>query len=308
MSADITPPPAKRNNRMRHFLHQPLRNCPGLHVNMNHYVTFAFLFATVGARGISTAEHGTPDYVGNASLVDEVTVLLKPSDPKLATDDFRRSEELNRYLGRDYLGALAGLIVVLLLCRLVLHAMQHIRTLACLANDTQRYFALPNANWINFKRHLLYAPLFKARHSRELRLSAAVNMGTLPTRFQSVLLTAILATNVTLCVYGIPWHASESDVLSMLRNRTGSIAVANLIPIMILSSPKNPLIKSLNIPFDAMNIIHRNVARLAIFEAVAHVLCHVIGTVKSSRSCPRELRAMLTESRRLVRGWKVRDQ
>ena len=125
--------------------------------------------------------------------------------------------------------------------------------------------------------------MFGARHKREILLSSALSMGTLPTRFQSILLTAIIVTNVTFCVYGIPWHDSGTDVLPVLRNRTGSIAVVNLIPVMILSSPKNPFIKRLNIPLDSMNIIHRNMARLAIFEAVVHTVCYVIGAVKTSR-------------------------
>jgi hypothetical protein len=108
-------------------------------------------------------------------------------------------------------------------------------------------------------------------------------MGTWPTRFQSIILTAVIAANVILCIYGILWPDSEIEVFSMLRYRTGSIAVANLIPVMIMSIPKNPFIKLLKIPFDSMNIIHRNVAHLAIFEAIIRSLCYVVGTVKSSR-------------------------
>jgi Ferric reductase like transmembrane component len=279
---------SKKNNRLRHLPYQPLYNTSVGQISMNHYITLVSMFAIVGAQGISIAEHGVAKHArsaGNASVVDGGTPVLKPPSGNTATDAFTLSEELNYHLGRDYLIALAGFVFALLLYRVVLHVVHHTRTLACLTNDTQRFFTTPNAEWNSFKLHLIHAPLFKARHKRELRLSSALNMGTLPTRFQSILLAAVLATNVALCVYGIPWHGSQTEVLSMLRNRTGSMAAANLIPIMILSSPKNPLIVMLNIPFDSMNIIHRNVARLAIFEAVIHTLCYFIGSVKTSRSC-----------------------
>ena len=256
---------------------------------MKHYVAFASLFAIGAAQGSSLAGYGIAKYArnaGNASVTAGEAPALEPPSGNSAANTFALSEELNRHLARDYLIALAGVVFVLLLYRIVLHIIHHTRTLACLTNDTQRYFATPNADWISFKLLLLYAPLFKARHKRELRLSSALNMGTLPTRFQTILLTAIMAANVTLCVYGLPWHDPETDILPMLRNRTGSIAVANLVPVMIMSSPKNPLIKLLNIPFDSMNVIHRNLARFAIFEAVIHSLCYVIGNVKSSKLWP----------------------
>jgi hypothetical protein len=170
----------------------------------------------------------------------------------------------------------------LLSYRIVLQAVHHIWTLACVNNGTQRYFAAPNVDWTDFKLHLLSDPLFKVRHQRELRLWSALDMGTLPTRLQSLLLTAVLAANIIVCVYGIAWHDSETDVLSILRKRTGSVAVVNFIPVVILSSPRNPLIKLLNISFESMNTIHRNLARLTIFEAVIHTLCFVIQTVQTS--------------------------
>jgi hypothetical protein len=253
---------------------------------MSHYIAFAYVFAIAAAQESSPAGYGVASFAteaGNSSLAGGGTPAPKSSSGNTVEVAFALSEELNNHLSKDYLLVLAGFVFLLLLYRVVLNVIHHTRTLACLNNNTQRYFAKPNIDWANFKLALLYAPLFRARHKREVRLSSALSMGTLPTRFQSMLLTAIIATNVTLCVYGIPWHDLGTDVLPVLRNRTGSIAVANLIPVMILSSPKNPFIKLLNIPLDSMNIIHRNLARLAILEAVVHTVCYVIGAVKTSR-------------------------
>jgi hypothetical protein len=277
-------------------------------LNMDYYITLASIFATGGAQGLSAVKYGVTKYPRNATVVDGGTPVLKPTSGNTMTDNLTLSEELNSCLSRDYLVALAGLLFVLLLYRVFVRVIYHTRTLACLNNDTQRYFATPNVDWMNFKLILLYAPLLKARHKRELRLSSALNMGTLPTRLQSLLLVAVLATNITISVYGIPWHDSETDVLSILRNRTGSIAVVNLIPVVILSSPRNPLIKLLNIPFESMNVMHRNLARLTIFEAVVHTLSYVIGTVKTSKWLSSRITVkMLTLTRRLACSWQVFD-
>jgi hypothetical protein len=40
--------------------------------------------------------------------------------------------------------------------------------------------------WSNIKKYILYAPLGKKRHNRELQLSSAVNVGTLPSWAQKV--------------------------------------------------------------------------------------------------------------------------
>ena len=259
---------------------------------MNHCFYFTSAFTVVAAQGGSPSGYGITKYARNAasgSTANGRTQVLDPSTGKPVANTIAVSQELNNHLARDYLIALAGFTFVFLLYRLVLCAIHYTRTLACLNNNTQRYFATPNVDWNNLKLHMLYAPLFKARHKQEVRLSSALSMGTLPTRFQSIVLAAIMATNVILCVYDLPWHESAAEVLPILRNRTGSIAMANLIPVMVLSSPKNPLIKLLNIPFDSMNIIHRNLARLAIFEAVIHTLCYIIGTVKTSKLSLTEL-------------------
>ena len=182
--------------------------------------------------------------------------------------------------GMDLLIALVSLLVALAVYRVVLSVSHHIRMLACLTNSTQRYFALPHETWSKIKKDIIYAPMFRARHNREFRLSSAINMGTLPTRFQFFLMMGILAMNVTFCVYRIPFmNPSETSVLRYLRNRTGTIAVTNLIPLVVMADRNNGLIKLLNISFDSFNMFHRFFGRLVIFEAIAHTLCWVIADV-----------------------------
>ena len=156
----------------------------------------------------------------------------------------------------------------------------HIRRLMSLNNDTQRYFIAPTHWWANLKKHAIYAPLFRTRHNREFRLSTAVNMGTLPTRFQAFLLIGLLAMNMTLCTTMVPYPKAEEEVLDILRNRTGTLAVVNLIPLLMIAGRNNPLIRFLNVSFDTWNLLHRWLGRIVVLEALAHVICWIIPNVR----------------------------
>lgn len=124
---------------------------------------------------------------------------------------------------------LASLIVALTAWRVGMESVKYIRTLACLNNDTQKYFATPSMKFASIKKNLLYAPIFRKRHNREFQLSAALNVGTLPTRFQLLFLMAYFGTNVAFCVVSITWDQPLRTVCSQVRNRTGILAVVNMV-------------------------------------------------------------------------------
>ncbi|CAM1502803.1 Fc.00g075790.m01.CDS01 [Cosmosporella sp. VM-42] len=149
------------------------------------------------------------------------------------------------------------------------------RTVACLGNDRQRYFAIPSPNIAGLKRHLLYAPVLRKRHNREIQLSSAINVGTLPTRFQLLFLTAYFATNVAFCVIEVPFAGDYIQAASILRDRTGVLATINMIPLFLLAGRNNPLIPLLGISFDTYNLMHRWFGRIVVLEALAHTLAHL---------------------------------
>jgi hypothetical protein len=124
---------------------------------------------------------------------------------------------------------LASLIAALIVWRVFIEATKHIRTLACLNSDTQRYFTKPAESWASFKKHLLYAPVFSKRHNREIQLSPAINVGTLPTRFQLMFLIGYFGTNVAFCIVSIDWNQPRVTAAKQLRNRTGVLAVVNMV-------------------------------------------------------------------------------
>lgn len=148
------------------------------------------------------------------------------------------------------------------------------RKVACLNSDRQRYFAIPSPHLAPLKRHVLYAPLFRKRHNREIQLSSAVNIGTLPTRFQLLFLIAYFATNVVFCVIQIPYAENVTIAAAQLRNRAGVLSTINMIPLFLLAGRNNPLIPLLGISFDTYNLMHRWFGRIAILEAIVHTLAH----------------------------------
>lgn len=189
----------------------------------------------------------------------------------------------NRPFAKYSLILLAGVVVVLGICRVVLLFVRYIRTLTCLNNDTQQYFMDPNEIYATFKQHLLYAPLFGKRHGREIWVGP-MGFGILPTRTQSLFLAGIITMNVVFCTYGIEWHGDRSAMLDHLRNRTGTLSVVNMIPLVIMGGRNNPLIALLNIPYDVFNLVHRWFGRIVMVEAVVHSLAHAIKLVKNSKS------------------------
>ncbi len=170
-------------------------------------------------------------------------------------------------------GTVAIAVIVWTLTNLLV---RHMRRVVSLNNETQRYFAIPAKQLSFIKRNLVYAPILRRRHNREMQLSAAINMGTLPTRLQLFFLIGYFATNIAFCVMDIPFHGNFDSAASQLRNRTGVLAVVNMIPLFLMAGRNNPLITWLNISFDTFNLLHRWFGRIVILEALAHTLAFLI--------------------------------
>ena len=172
--------------------------------------------------------------------MDSVDQLLPRAGPGQMTPEQIKAAELASELNlslSNYLyivcGAVAGAVIIWKLVDILVRYTRHI---VCLNNDRQRYFALPSP-WMSWvKTHILYAPVLRKRHNREIQLSSAINVGTLPTRFQLSFLTAYLVTNVVFCVIEIPFQGSYEDVARLVRNRSGVLATINMVRL----NPKRP--------------------------------------------------------------------
>jgi len=126
------------------------------------------------------------------------------------------------------------------------------------------------------KRGLLYAPLWKKRHNREIRLSSAMNMGTLPSRFHALLLVGYLASNIAY-MFVLDWNkANKYALCAELRGRSGTLAVVNMVPLIIFAGRNNPLIGLLNVSFDTYNLLHRWMGRISVIEVIVHIMAWAI--------------------------------
>lgn len=182
----------------------------------------------------------------------------------------------NVFFSQTLLIILAAIAVSTAIYNIVHHSVRYIRTLTCLNNDTQRYFKMAHPVVGCMKQYLLYAPLFRRRHSKQMRIGP-LDAGILPTRFQSLLLLGIIVMNITFAAYGLEWRGVPEDnpmplqtLLMHLTNRTGVLAVTNMIPLVILAGRNNPLIGVLGLSFDTSNLLHRWFGRIVVALAVTH--------------------------------------
>lgn len=185
-------------------------------------------------------------------------------------------EALNDDLARMSLLALGCAAAAMYVWQLSFRFSGHLRRLSSFSDDKQRYFVSAHRKFAWVKEHLIYASLFRTRHNREFQLSQAVNMGNLPSRFHALLLAGIIAMNIALCVITVPYRSKEDTLAGVVRNRTGTMATVNLIPLVLMAGRNNPLISMLHVPFDTWNLLHRWLGRIVVLEALAHTFAWAV--------------------------------
>lgn len=154
--------------------------------------------------------------------------------------------------------------------------LRHVTSLGA-SQRQQMFWSIEGSSlWANIKKHLLYAPLGKKRHNREIQMSRAANMGTVPSRFHSILLVIYIVSQIAYCSllnYGVK---NKGALAAELRGRSGSLAVLNMVPLFILAGRNNPLISLLHVSFDTYNLFHRWLGRLVVIESIVHTLAWAI--------------------------------
>ncbi|KAJ4298506.1 hypothetical protein N0V88_003536 [Collariella sp. IMI 366227] len=150
-------------------------------------------------------------------------------------------------------------------------------TAMSLPGEKQGFWKVTQWDWMpSLKRGLIYAPLWKKRHNREIRLSAAANMGTLPSRFHSLLLFGYLGSNLAY-MFILDWkNANKYALCAEIRGRSGTLSVVSMLPLIIFAGRNNPLIGLLNVSFDTYNLLHRWMGRVCVIEVLIHFLAWAI--------------------------------
>lgn len=136
--------------------------------------------------------------------------------------------------------------------------------------DQQRFWIKDNSFWSRVKKHLLVAPLVHKRHNKEIQLSSAINVGTLPSRLHTLFLAFYILTNLLYCCLLDFHNQSRASLLAEARGRTGHLSVMNMMPLFLFSARNNPFIPILGISFDTFNLFHRWIGRIVVIEGIAH--------------------------------------
>lgn len=228
---------------------------------------------TGGAVGaIKTAGASPPSETGLEGIGSG---LNTPDGPELLIV-YNKANSLDRKLMAYFAISIGVVLVVVLTWRLCNQRHKYLRTVSSLEGKTERYFAAASSKASWFKKNILYAPILRNRVNREFKLGPTINAGTLPTRLQFAFVAAYAASNVLLSALYIDYSVDSSIVCALLRNRMGTLACFNLVPLFLMAGRNNPLIPILGISFDAFNLFHRWFGRLVVFEALAHMLLFFI--------------------------------
>jgi predicted ferric reductase len=152
---------------------------------------------------------------------------------------------------------------------------------SCTANGRQQTFWRRETSslWSFMKKHILYSPLGKKRHNREIQLSSAVGIGTLPSRFQTILIFLYFGSQVVYCLFLDYAVNNKAALVAELRGRSGTLAVLNMVPLFLLAARNNPLISILHISFDTYNLLHRWLGRIIVLESVVHTVAWAVNAV-----------------------------
>ncbi|KAK6544452.1 hypothetical protein TWF694_001147 [Orbilia ellipsospora] len=165
---------------------------------------------------------------------------------------------------------------IIVFYRAIILFQQHMRHIVCINDSKQSYWSVPAHPFFSkLKKDFLLAPLFGIRHNEHFKIGSAGSAGVVPTRFQTLFLFILFGGNVGLTLCTIHWSKGSTTILSELRNRSGVLAVTNMIPLFVLAGRNNPLIPLLRISFDTYNLIHRWLGRIVVIEAITHSLAHI---------------------------------
>ncbi|KAE8151957.1 ferric reductase like transmembrane component-domain-containing protein [Aspergillus avenaceus] len=160
--------------------------------------------------------------------------------------------------------------------------LRHITSLNASRRQQTFWSTEQSSLWPTIKKHLLYSPIGRKRHNREIQLSSALNVGTLPSRFQTILILLYVAGQLAYCTI-LDYSANEKKALiAELRGRSGTLAVLNMVPLFLLAGRNNPLIPILHISFDTYNTLHRWLGRIVVIESVVHTAAWAVNAANEA--------------------------
>ena len=189
-------------------------------------------------------------------------------------------QDRNYLLVNVLLISLFALLLITFLLRFWSRYMKHMRHLFTMGKfEDQRYWMMNHTTWWPWiKKNIVYAPLGRQRVNRDYSLFNRISLGTLPTRYHTILLVLYVASNIAYCLV-LDYSHDKYKILAELRGRSGIISCFNMIPTVMFALRNNPLIPILGVSYDTFNLLHRWIARICIIQALLHTLCWAINTM-----------------------------
>lgn len=177
------------------------------------------------------------------------------------------------------LGIMALIVLGIRIFEILWAKLRQVSTLN-VAGNKQGYWRTSQWSWMpDLKKHIIYAPLWKKRHNREMRLSSAISMGTLPSRLHCVILFICLGSNFAY-MFVLDWaNENKMALCAEIRGRSGTLSLVNMVPLIIFAGRNNPLIAILKISFDTYNLLHRWMGRIVVLEALIHTIAWAVVAV-----------------------------
>lgn len=218
----------------------------------------------------SRGSHGSEEVQPSSTIAPYYTALNGVNQPM-------------NLLFRDVLWwtlGIAGLAVLVIRLMEILWAKLRQVSAMSVPREKQSYWKTSQWSWMpGVKKYITYAPLWSKRHNREIKLSSAVNVGTLPSRLHMIVILGYLGSNIAY-MFILDWSiANKYSLCAELRGRSGTLALVNMVPLIIFAGRNNPLISILKISFDTYNLLHRWMGRIVVAEAVIHTVAWAIPAV-----------------------------
>jgi hypothetical protein len=163
-----------------------------------------------------------------------------------------------------------GFVAMIFIYRTVIRVRDHRRKNKALQGDDQTQLSMTKGSIASLKKHLLYAPLWGSRHSREFRF-CRLHMGSIPLRMEAILLTIYLSLNIIFVFVTVDWWETYSNKMFQLKYAAGHLAVMNTPGLVLSAGRNNPLVMMLGLSFDTFNFMHRWVGRVIAANAVIHM-------------------------------------
>jgi predicted ferric reductase len=188
-------------------------------------------------------------------------------------------QDSNFYFANILIAVLCVLLAATLTLRWMKMFMAQLRHMSVLGSPLRQRFWAENRTewWPWLKREILWAPLWRTRHNREMRISEVMVMGTLPSRGHLVILLMYGISNLAFCLT-LPYSRTSEVILAQLRARSGMLAALNIIPTVLFALRNNPLIRILQTPYDTFNLFHRWIGRIFIIESIIHTCAWIVVT------------------------------